>query len=223
MAEYWDPIDAGDSRMADGFDRMRARRAEALSNGALHTGWKVGMNDGGIRQLLDIRSGVVGYLTDASFVDGEVDVGSGRLGGEVEVVFEIDADGGLARAAAAIEVVDLHELDITDALARDVWHHGYAHGPLVEWDASMLDALRVSATHNGEAIDVPAPGADKLADLEGMRGFAAAGASLLGPGMQPGDLVLSGNLVPSIVWLQSGDVLEATIEPLGTVRVVVRS
>lgn len=219
MTGYWDAIDVGDARIADGFERMRARRDDELAAGATHAGWKVGMNDGGIRGVLGIASGVVGYLTSRTRTDGEVLPGTGRLGGEVEVLFEIGPSGGLARAAAAIEIVDLHELEITDALARDVWHHGFASSPFVPWEPSMLDALRVELRHNGDVVDVAPPGADKLADLEGMRAFAAGGASIVGPGLQPGDVVLSGNLAPSILWLQPGDVIEATIDPLGSVSV----
>jgi 2-keto-4-pentenoate hydratase len=219
MTGYWDAIDIGDQRIADGFGRMRARRDEQLAAGAAHAGWKVGMNDGGIREMLGIGSGVVGYLTSRTRTSGEVVPGTGRLGAEVEVLFEIGASGELARAAAAIEIVDLHELEITDALARDVWHHGFASGPFVPWEPSLLGALRVELRHNGESIPVAPPGDDRLRDLDGMRAFAASGASIVGPGLHPGDVVLSGSLAPSIVWLQPGDVIEATIEPLGSVSV----
>lgn len=216
---YWDAIDLADERIAHGFELLRARRA---ADPGARVGWKVGMNDGGIRSMLGIASGVIGYLSSTTVLtDGVVPLGTGTLGCEVEVAFTVGADGGLARAGAALELVDLHELDVTDALARDVWHHGLVLGPSVPWSASMLSSLRVSLSHGDVDIDVAAPGDDKLADLDGMLAFVRSGAAALGDSLQPGDVIISGSLAPSILWLQPGDVVSATIEPLGSVSATV--
>ena len=216
---YWTAVDTEDARIAEGLARLRARRADELAAGAVHVGWKVGMNDHGIRDLLEIRSGVVGYLTDRTRVDGEVAPGAGRLGAEVEVAFVIGDDGGIAAARAAIEIVDLRELDVTQALALDVWHHGFALGPEVQWTPGLLDELTVTLQHNGTAVDVAPPGADKLADLDGMLAFLRSGVDALDDEVRPGDVVLSGSLAPSITWLEPGDEVQATITPLGEVAV----
>lgn len=216
---YWTPVDVEDPRITAGNERLRARRADELAAGAVHVGWKVGMNDHGIRDLLEIRSGVVGYLTDRTRVDGEVTLGAGRLGAEVEVAFVIGDDGGIAAAHAAIEIVDLRELDVTEALALDVWQHGYVLGPEVPWSPDLLDALAVDLRHNGKPVDVAPPGTDKLADLGGLLIFLRSGVTALGDEVRAGDVVLSGSLAPSIIWLEPGDEVRATIAPLGEVAV----
>ena len=214
---YWTAVDVDDARVAEGFERLRARRASDLADGATHVGWKVGMNDHGIRSMLEIGSGVVGYLTDRTRSEGEVSPGAGRLGAEVEVAFVIGEDGGIAGARPAIEVVDLRELDIVQALELDVWHHAYVLGPETPWAPELLGELTVTLHHNGDAVDVAPPADDKLADLDGMLAFLRSGVAAIGDEVRAGDLVLSGSLAPSIVWLAPGDEVRATIAPLGDV------
>ena len=214
---YWDRVDIDDPRIASGFERLRARRLEDLSGGAHHLGWKVGMNDAGIREVLGIRSGVLGYLTDRTMSDGAVSVGAGRLGAEVEVAFVIGDDGAIAEARPAIEVVDIGELDVAEALALDVWHHAFVLGPSSPWKSELLDTLAVELSHNDVRIDVAAPGDDKLMDLDGMLEFTRRAVELLDEQLRPGDVILSGSLAPAVVWLQPGDVVRASIAPLGDV------
>jgi 2-keto-4-pentenoate hydratase len=222
VASYWDPIDLDDDRLAAGFAGMALRRAKALEDGAAHAGWKVGINDVGFRERLGIRSGVAGWLTDRTrFDDGNVPVGDATaIGVEIEIAFVLGAGGTtVAALAPAIEVVDIVGGDIESSLARDVWHHAFVLGPQVPWRDGLVDELRVTATHDGDSFDVPAPGIDKLADVEGMLRFAAEGARALGSELSAGDVILSGNLIPSLRFASKGSTVEATIEPLGAVSV----
>lgn len=212
---YWTPVDVGDERIVAGIHRLRARRDVELDGGAAHVGWKVGMNDLGIREMLGIGSGVVGYLTDRTRSDGEVSTGVGRLGAEVEVAFVIGGDGRIAAARPAIEIIDLRELDIVEALALDVWHHAFTLGPSTPWTPDLVGLLAVELRHNGQRIDVPAPRDDKLADVDGMLAFLQSGIDAIGDELRAGDLVLSGSLAPSILWLSPGDEVHAAITPLG--------
>lgn len=216
---YWTPVDVGDPRIVEGFGRLRARRDAELGDGATHVGWKVGMNDLGIREMLGIGSGVVGYLTDRTQSDGDVSTGLGRLGAEVEVAFVMGDDGRIVAARPAIEIVDLRELDIVEALSLDVWHHAFTLGPSMPWTPGVVDQLRVELAHNGVGIDVAPPGDDKLADLDGMLAFLQSGIAAIGDELRPGDIVLSGSLAPSILWLSPGDEVQATITPLGSTAV----
>lgn len=217
---YWDPIDLDDDRLAAGFAGMALRRAKALEDGATHVGWKLGINDLGFRERLGIRSGVAGYLTDRTCYQRDVrTAGATTIGVEIEVAFIVGDGGAVASLAPAIEVVDIVGGDIESSLGRDVWHHAFLLGPQTAWRDGLVDELRVTATHDGEPIDVPAPGEDKLADVEGMLRFAADGARALGGSLEPGDVILSGNLIPSLRFASSGSTIEATIEPLGAVSV----
>jgi 2-oxo-3-hexenedioate decarboxylase len=219
VASYWDPIDLDDDRLAAGFAGMARRRAEALEGGASHVGWKVGINDVGFRTRLGIRSGVAGWLTDRTRFERDVPVGDATtIGVEIEIAFVL-GDGAVAALAPAIEVVDIVGGDIESSLARDVWHHAFVLGPQVPWHEGLVDELRVTATHDGESFDVPAPGIDKLADVDGMLRFVAEGARALGGSLAPGDVILSGNLIPSLRFASRGSTVEATIDPLGAVSV----
>jgi 2-keto-4-pentenoate hydratase len=199
---------------------MALRRSKTLEDGAAHVGWKVGINDVGFRERLGIRSGVAGWLTDRTRFDRDVPVGDGTaIGVEIEIAFLLGDGGAIAALAPAIEVVDIVGADIESSLARDVWHHAFVLGPQVPWRDGLVDELGVTARHDGESFEVPAPGIDKLADVDGMLRFAAEGARALGGSLSPGDVILSGNLIPSLRFVSAGSTVEATIEPLGMVSV----
>ena len=218
---YWDPIDLADDRLAAGFAGMALRRAKALEDGARHVGWKVGINDIGFRGRLGIGSGVAGWLTDRTqHDDGRVAVdGASAIGVEIEIAFVMGEGGTVAALAPAIEVVDIVGGDIESALSRDVWHHAFVLGPSTPWRDGLVDELAVTADHDGEALDVPAPAEDKLADVDGMLRFAAEGARALGGSLEAGDVILSGNLIPSLRFANPGSVVTARVEPLGEVVV----
>jgi 2-oxo-3-hexenedioate decarboxylase len=218
---YWDPLDLADDRLAAGFAGMALRRAKALEAGAEHVGWKVGINDIGFRERLGIGSGVAGWLTDRTrHDDGHVPVdGASAIGVEIEVAFVMGDGGTVAALAPAIEVVDIVGGDIESAMARDVWHHAFVLGPSTPWRDGLVGELVVTADHDGESFDVPAPVEDKLADVDGMLRFAAEGARALGGSLEAGDVILSGNLIPSLRFAKAGSTVTARIEPLGEVVV----
>src|SRR3954470_18295619 len=85
------------------------RRREALSRGADHVGWKIGLNIPEVQEQLGIDEPVLGFLTSATVVgDGaEFDAsGAEKLMAEPEVAIELGEDETIAGLAAAIELVD---------------------------------------------------------------------------------------------------------------------
>ena len=231
---YWTPVDVDDDRMRAGLRRMAARRRGDLDAGAVHVGWKVGWNQAGIRRLLGLRSGAVGYLTDLTLVtDGTVPVAAGTYAAEVEVAFTLraavgpaDADGSVLAAIGqvqpAIEIVEFGELDVVDALERDIWHHAFALGPATPWHPALVDDLAVRFRHDGAAVDVPPPRDDKLADVAAMLRFVAGGAEALGQELRAGDLVLAGSLARRVRWVSPGDRLDVDMAPLGALSVTLQ-
>jgi len=219
-ASYWDPIDLDDDRLAAGFAGMALRRAKALEDGATHVGWKMGINDIAFRERLGIGSGVVGWLTDRTRHERRVPVeGTTGLAVEIEVAVIMGDGGAVAALAPAIEVVDIVGGDIESSLGRDVWHHAFVVGPSTPWRDGIVDELRVTAQHDGAPVDVPPPGEDKLADVDGLLAFAAQGAHALGGELRAGDVILAGNLVPGLIWAAAGSTVTARIDPLGEVVV----
>lgn len=228
---YWTPVDLDDERMRTGLQAMAARRRGDLDVGAVHVGWKVGWNDAGVRRMLDLRSGGVGYLTDlTSVADGRVEIADGSYAAEVEVAFAMAASirstdpdtvvlGAVAHLRPAIEIVAFARLDLVDALARDIWHHAFALGPPTPWTPDLIPALAVQLRHNGGDVAVPPPGTDKLADVAGMLRFVAGGAEALGQELGEGDVILSGSLASTVPWVAAGDRIDVHMDPLGDVSV----
>jgi 2-keto-4-pentenoate hydratase len=204
-ASYWDDLDLADDRLAAGFAGMALRRSKALEDGAAHVGWKMGINDIAFRERLGIRSGVAGWLTDRTQHERAVPVeGATGLAVEIEVAFVMGDGGTVTALRPAIEVVDIVGGDIDAALARDVWHHAFVLGPSTPWRDGLVEELTVAATHDGATVEVPRPAADKLADVDGLLRFAAQGAAALGATLAAGDVILAGNLVPSLIWATAG-------------------
>ena len=155
---------------------------------------------------------------------------AGTYAAEVEVAFTLRATVGSsdsdeqALAAVdhvqpAVEIVEFGELDVVDALGRDLWHHAFALGPQTSSDPSLLDDLTVRLRHNGVDVEVPRPRDDKLADVAAMLRFVAGGAEALGQELRAGDLVLAGSLARRVRWVSAGDRLDVDMQPLGALSV----
>jgi 2-keto-4-pentenoate hydratase len=217
--------------MRAGLRQMAAQRRGDLDAGGRHVGWKVGWNDAGIRQLLGLRSGSVGYLTDLTLAsNGIIPVTGGTYAAEVEVAFTLHAAVGstdsdeqvlaaIGQMQPAVEIVDFGELDVVDALERDIWHHAFALGPPAPWARSAIDDLTVQFRHNGVDVAVPPPREDKLADVAAMLRFVAGGAEAVGQALRPGDLVLAGSLARRVRWVSPGDRLDVDMQPIGSLSV----
>jgi 2-keto-4-pentenoate hydratase len=227
MSDAWALVDPTEPVLAPGIERLRDARREALAGGAVHTGWKVGFNDPGIRSLVGIPSGVVGFLTDSTHAtSGRVGIPHSGAAVEVEIAFRLsdtlgtsDDDARVMAAivaiAVAFEVVVIGELDITDGLARDVWHHGYAVGEFVPWSSGVLEGVELELAHNGDDVEVPTPAAGPLADVASMLRFTASGAAAVGEALRANDVILSGSLASALIFVTPGDAVSVRSDVLG--------
>jgi hypothetical protein len=183
------------------------RQLDARPVDATRIGWKYGSGDGE-------RIGgeiAVGHLTSATVLeDGATYRGGGSdLHADVELAVEIGEDGGIARYAAALELVDLAGDDSPeDVVARNVWHRGVAFGPFRDSLPRELEGALLVNGERRESGPAPTDVAERLAAVS--RALGAVGERL-----EPGDRVITGLIVNTPV--ASGDEIVAELGALGRV------
>jgi 2-keto-4-pentenoate hydratase len=204
------------------------RWRERLAAGERRIGWKIGINLPAIQAQLGITAPVIGHLTSAGELrpgDTHSLTGSTRVGVEPEIAVrmgrELPPDADTAGAAQAVESlgpaielvdVDLPFEDVTAILERNIFHRGVMVGePSLR--LADLEKVRASAVRNGnEEVAAEHEPAAELPELVRLvaRTLGAHGERLLA-----GDVVITGILTP-VVWVEPGDHVEVTVDPLGT-------
>jgi 2-keto-4-pentenoate hydratase len=224
--QLWRPVDDSDERVRRGSARLARRRRQELSGGVRHVGWKVGWNDLEARQVIGVRSGVVGFLTSGT-VSSEPTVslaGTNWAGAEVELALRVRADvsGAPVRVAAiapAVEVVNVSDFDVEAAVAANVWHHAAVVGPEQAFEPGLLDRVAITVRHGRDELLHLAPPAATLGPLDALLAFVDSGARLLDGRLADGDIVLSGNLAPRPQRVAPGDVTFVDYGRLGSLTV----
>jgi 2-keto-4-pentenoate hydratase len=182
--------------------------------GARRVGWKLG---GHIDEVEAVTGGrpAIGYLTSATLrSDGEVYAGGGgALHADTELVVELGADGEIAAACVALEIVDLARPpdDLEGIVAGNVFHRAFALGP----PASPPVAATARSVVNG---DVRAEARVRGDHGEVVRTVAELLAAV-GEELLPGDRILTGNVTQVPVW--PGDEVAAEIDGLGRVALTI--
>lgn len=229
----WAPLDTTNPRLREGFQRQRQRRDAAIAGGARPIGWKIGVNDPRVREQLGLTSSVIGYLMEDSLLPLGRNMsvhGMTRPGAELELAFRVRADvppdaepaaaaAAIGAIAPAIEIIDIDPerfTDLTEALARNVWHHAALIGPAQPWSENLLDQVHVRLTRPGDTDTGHLSARAAIQDAGLLIRFVAGAAAVLGEQLRAGDWVLSGLLVPSPLWLSAGDQIVAEYGPLGT-------
>ena len=194
---------AVDPRLVDAVRRQLAGRPP----GATRVGWKVGSGAGE-------RIGnelAVGHLTSATtLADGSTYAAAGAdLHADAELAVEVGEDGGIARYAAAVELVDLADGDDPPTVvARNVYHRAVAFGPFTaERPSGVEGALLVNGDRraSGRVPD----------DVEDTIAAVARVLEAVGEALRSGDRVITGLVVQ--VAVAPGDLVVADLGPLGRV------
>jgi hypothetical protein len=198
---------AVDSRLVSALEEQQRRRPDAA-----RVGWKLGIGE---RERLGGIS--VGSLTSATVLEpgSEYRAEDGALHADAEIAVRIGANGEIDGYAPALELVDLGgpRDDAYWAIAANVFHRAVAFGPSCDdLPARVEGALAV----NGEVRLSRSAETDLDARFgEARRVLAAAGENL-----QPGDQVITGNIVQ--VPVGPGDLVEADLGALGKVALEIR-
>jgi 2-keto-4-pentenoate hydratase len=208
-----------DERVERGMRRQLELRARLLDEGAEALGWKVGINAPAVQEQLGLDAPVAGFLTTATLVAGggeyPLPAGVESLSVEPEVGVEIGPDG--ASIAALLPALELVRFDrpldqLEDVLAEDIYHRGVVLGPRI--DAAALGAARVLV--NGDERHLLDPTAE-AGQLERMVAAMTHRLADAGERLRPGELVITGTLVPPIE-VRAGDRVRLELEPAGAVE-----
>ncbi|MEU6999684.1 fumarylacetoacetate hydrolase family protein [Nonomuraea sp. NPDC046570] len=222
----------------EGYAVQEVNTRRALDEGRRLVGRKIGLTNEAVRRQLGVDSPDFGMLfADMAYLDG-LPVPYGRFlrpkaEAEVALVLGADLEGGPFTVADVLRAVDfaLPAIEIVDSRIAD-------------WDISLADTIADNASSGAFVLGntpVPLAGLDlRLAGMtmtrRGQEVSTGAGAACLGHPLnaavwladtlagtdfplRAGDIVLTGALGP-VVPVEPGDVFEAWIDGLGSVRAV---
>ena len=189
---------AGDPRVRRGMEAQLALRRERLAAGDEPLGWKVGFGTAEAMDRLGTAAPLVGFLLRSALAEpGErypLDGFSGAVL-EPEVAVRIGDDGHAAVLGPAFEVADVEPTtDVERILVGDIFQRGVVLGPTVE-RGSLEAAARL--TVNGGRREIADPEALPGA-LGEVLGHVARLLPEFGEELRPGDVVITGSIVPPL-------------------------
>lgn len=219
-----------------GLARQRARLEQALADGGVQSGWKVGFGSPSGLALLGLDGPVIGHLmVSGAVADGAVVDIAGWTGPvvETEIAAWIAEDvppgtpasqvGDYVRALGpAIELADVDHppADVERILAGNIFHRAYLLGtPDESMTLEAVSRLRAVVTHGGDVIEVPEPTA-LTGDLAEVIARTARLAPAAGRELRAGDVILLGSIVPPRP-LAAGDHCDYRLGNFPTIRVSV--
>jgi 2-keto-4-pentenoate hydratase len=224
-----------DPRIIAGLAAQGRARHDVLAGGARRLGWKAGLGTAGAMAKVGTDAPLVGFLTDATLVDGGQDVaidgwGAPTLEPEVAVRLGADVPAGASRddvlaaidaVGPAIELVDLGPPDdVEDVLAGNIFHRTVLLGPLAPWPTRSLQDVRLEVRVAGQPAVTDIDPRDVLGDLADVVRALADQLPLAGETIRTGDVVITGSAIAAIA-LTGGESVEVTLPPIGRVDVVV--
>ena len=207
--------------------------ARRLRDGERVVGKKIGVTSKAVQDMLGVFQPDFGFLTDAMFIDGDIDIAATGLiqpRAEAEIAFilkdRLTGPGitaaqvlaATAHIAPCFEIVDSRiddwKISIVDTVADNASCGVFVLGDArADPNAYDLPTLRVSVTKNGVPLSEgvgaavqgnPAEAVAWLANTLGEHGVT----------LDAGDIILSGSLVP-LENAVRGDVFEMTLHGIG--------
>jgi len=224
---------------------LDAYRVQAITRRLLETagfgrqsGWKIGCTTKVMQAYLNIASPCAGTMFQANTWPGRHAFAvppRGRLGVECEIAvrlardlpkrdapYEIaDMPAAVAASMAAIEVVqdryvDYPSLDTPTLIADDFFHYACVLGPPSEsMRPESLRDVTAAMTINGLQVG-RGTGTDILGEPLQVLCWLANSTAAWGTPLLAGDVILLGSLVQT-QWVQVGDAVAVTNDPLGEV------
>jgi 2-keto-4-pentenoate hydratase len=213
-----------DSRLVGALAEQFHHREAALTRGARHVGWKLGM---GSRERIGDHP-AVGYMTTATALSAggaycASTLVDGDLHADAELCVELGADldpgagsdaarAAIVRTSAALEIVDLSPLagEPEAAVATNVFHRAVAIGDVA---IPLAATPRVSVWVNGRLCELgPWP-----TDIPQRLAAAAEILAALGQRLRAGDRIITGSIVQ--VPIDVGDCVQADFGDYATIAV----
>lgn len=227
-----------DMTIADAYEIQRLNTVRRLDEGRRRIGCKIGLTSAAVQKQLGVEQPDFGVLfDDMSFGDGEPIPFSGLSQPkiEAEIAFVLGRDLDMAHAGIA---------DVIDAVAYALPALEIVGSRIQDWDIRIGDTIADNASSSafvlgttpralddfdvrlcgmvlermGEPVSV-GTGAACLGNPLNAVTWLARAMTGVGAPLQAGDVVLSGALGP-MVPVQPGEVFEARINGLGSVRAI---
>lgn len=225
----------GDIESAYAVQWLNAERG--LAGGRRLVGRKIGLTSPAVQSQLGVGQPDFGALfADMAVAEGGAVAASRLLQPKVEAEVALVLGSGLphpdctvadllratAFALPALEIVDSRitgwDITIVDTVADNASSGLFVlAGTPVPLDRVDLRAVAMTMTKNGQVVS-EGTGADCLGSPLNAASWFASTLAALGDPLRPGDIVLTGALGPMTA-ATPGDVFEARISGLGTVRV----
>jgi 2-oxopent-4-enoate/cis-2-oxohex-4-enoate hydratase len=206
-----------------GMERLLARRAELLAEGATPIGWKLAFGTEVAMSKLGTTGPVVGFLTDATLIapDGDCSIdGWAAPKLEPEIAIHLGAGGeGVAGISPAIELADADRppTEIEAVLAGDIYHRavvldrGAAPTPLAHPIAARIE-------RDGEEYATTADAEAEVGRIEELAAWTVDYLRHFGVETAAGEVVISGSVVP-LLDIASGQHLRHELDGIGALEV----
>jgi 2-keto-4-pentenoate hydratase len=229
---HWGAPDYDDPRLADGYFLQRRDRTARLQAGVKLIGAKVGVNDPASQQRLRLSGPLIGYLTDASIIDGEgsISIGAYTLAGvEPELAIWLRHDVGpgadVESVRAAIEhiglcaeIIDVSGRydDVAALIGGNIMHRGVVfsagHIPFSE---NSMNSSWLEARLNGAPV-WQLPLGFILGDPRDALRFVADALARQDGELLSGHVIMTGLLTPIPIWVKAGDRVQLDAGPFGS-------
>lgn len=220
----------------DAYAIQALNTAHWLSRGRRRVGAKIGLTAKAVQTQLGVDQPDFGTLFADMAVDNGGAVGAGRLiqpKVEAEIAFIlarspdpeardlISLAGAVAQVLPAIEIVDSRienwNIGIVDTVADNASSGLFVMGDPIPLGSIDLRMCGMVLARNGEPVSLGV-GAACLGNPLNALGWLAGRMAALGSPLAEGDIVLAGALGP-MVTVEPGDLFEASIDRIGSVRV----
>lgn len=216
-----DPWD--DPRVVAGMEKLLARRAELIADGATPIGWKLAFGTEVAMSTLELNGPLVGFLTDRTLIapGGECSIAgwtAPKL--EPEIAIHLGPGGeGMAGISAAIELADA-DLPLTETetvLAGDIYHRAV----VLDRDATpvaSVSPLVARIERDGEEIAATDDAEGAVGKLDDLAAYVVRYLREFGESTAEGEVVISGSVVP-LLDIASGQNLTNNLLDVGAVEV----
>jgi 2-keto-4-pentenoate hydratase len=223
---------AEDPRVRVGMSAQLDSRARRLRSGDRPLGWKLGFGSAAARAELGLAAPLIGFLTRSLRLEPSSTVSLGGWSNpilEPEVAIRLavplgpDADrpeieAAVAGVGPAFELVDVHPppVDVEAILAGNVFsRHVVLGAARTDVDLGRLGARVSSGAPPPTLVDRPWA---LTGDPIGLIGHLADLLAPFGIGLEAGEVIICGSIVPPI-GVAPGDRFEYALDPIGEIAI----
>jgi 2-keto-4-pentenoate hydratase len=216
-----DPWD--DPRVVAGMEKLLARRAELLADGAAPIGWKLAFGTEAAMSKVGTTGPVVGFLTDRTLIapGGACSVAGWTVPKiEPEIAIHLGAGGeGVAGISVAIELADADQppTEIESVLAGDIYHRAVVHDRDAA-PAPLVHPIAARIERDGEEYATTADAEAEVGRIEELAAWTVHYLRRFGVETKAGEIVISGSVVP-LFDIAPGQHLRHELDGIGALEV----